>query len=106
LYPNEWEEVYKDYRVDEIKNKIFVLNTFNEYFSTDSNKDPNIISFIQFLGNKESFKDSTIANRIKQKLDSLIDRPYIYGFYLKTLFAINRDEKRFYIEEFERLEKQ
>lgn len=106
LYPHQWEEVYEDYRVDEIKNRIFILSTFNEYLATDSNKASNIISFINFLGNKENFADSTIASRIKKKLNSLIDHPYIYSFYLKTLFAINRDERKFYIEEFEKLEKQ
>lgn len=29
LYPDQWEEVYEDYRVDEIKNRIFILSTFN-----------------------------------------------------------------------------
>lgn len=106
LYPHQWEEIYKDYRVDELKNKIFILNTFEEYLTTDNHKHPNIISFIRFLGNKENFKDSTITNKIKEKLRALIDRPYVYTFYLETLFAINRDEINFFIEEFERLEKQ
>ncbi|MDO4729240.1 MAG: hypothetical protein Q4B43_09620 [Bacteroidota bacterium] len=105
LFPHEWDAFYDDYRIAEIRNKAFVLNKLQDYLSVNSRKYSNVISFIQFLGDKENFKDSTIEKKLKDELVSLGDYTDTYIFYLETLFSINRDDSVFYIREFERLEK-
>ena len=104
--PDEWEQFYDDYRIDEILNKGFLLDEFGNYLSTNNKQYSNIISFIQFLGDKENFKDSTIEKKLKDELVSLGDYTHTYIFYLETLFSINRDDSVFYVREFERLEKE
>lgn len=105
LFSHEWDTFYDNYKTDEIRNKWFLLDEFSNYLSTNSKKYSNIISFIQFLGDKEKFRDSAIERRIKGELSSLDDYLDTYVFYLETLFSINRDDSVFYIREFERLEK-
>lgn len=105
LSPHEWGAFYDDYRIEEIRNKAFVLNKLEDYLSVDSRKYSNVISFIQFLGDKENFRDTTIAKRIKEELKHIIDYPHVYAFHLETLFSINRDDSAFYIAEFEERER-
>ena len=105
LSPHEWDPFYDDYRIEEIRNKAFVLNKLEDYLSVDSRKYWNVISFIQFLGDKENFRDTTIAKRIKEELNNIIDYPHVYAFYLETLFSINRDDSAFYIAEFKERER-
>ena len=105
LLPHEWDTFYDDYRIEEIRNKAFVLNKLEDYLSVHSRKYSNVISFIQFLGDKENFRDTTIAKRIKEELKHIIDYPHVYAFHLETLFSINRDDSAFYIAEFEERER-
>lgn len=105
LFPHEWDAFYDDYRIAEIRNKAFVLNRFQDYLSVNSRKYSNVISFIQFLGDKENFRDTTIAKRIKEELNDIIDSPHVYAFHLETLFSINRDDSAFYIAEFKERER-
>ena len=84
--PDEWEQFYDDYRIDEILNKGFLLDEFGNYLSTNNKQYSNIISFIQFLGDKENFKDSTIEKKLKDELVSLGDYTHTYIFYLETFF--------------------
>jgi hypothetical protein len=38
LSPHEWDPFYDDYRIEEIRNKAFVLNKLEDYLSVDSRK--------------------------------------------------------------------
>lgn len=111
LWEEEKKSLFAKYNIDNEENKNFLLNGYNYIIKKDSKEDKSKFytysEFIKYLWLNINFFDDNLVLELKLKLGNFIKNNIFesYSYYLEVLFSINKDDKKYYYEQYNLLEK-
>lgn len=105
----DFAPLYELFKIDWEGNELFIADELEKYSIVKWNEYLShyhrVMWFILYLWNNTSFKNDKIIVTLKWILEYIANSelPEKYGFTLKILFSINKDDSAYYINEYTKL---